>query len=77
VKLRIEVGLSAYAGRFVAVPVPNIANVFYGRDVGYAIERIVLDESIEALCHALALFECCIVISIRLLCSAAQFLHFR
>ena len=49
VKQRIEAGLSDYAGRFVVVPVPNITNVFYGRDVGYAIERIVLDESIEAI----------------------------
>jgi cytidyltransferase-like protein len=49
VKQRIEAGLSDYAGRFVVVPMPNITNVFYGRDVGYAIERIVLDESIEAI----------------------------
>jgi cytidyltransferase-like protein len=49
VKQRIEAALSAYAGRFVVVPVPNITNVFYGRDVGYAIERIVLDEETEAI----------------------------
>jgi len=49
VKQRIEAGLSDYAGRFVVMPVPNITNVFYGRDVGYAIERIFLDESIEAI----------------------------
>jgi cytidyltransferase-like protein len=49
VKQRIEAGLSAYAGRFVVVPVPNITKVFYGRDVGYDLERIVLDESIEAI----------------------------
>jgi hypothetical protein len=30
------------------MPLPNITNVFYGRDVGYAIERIVLDEATEA-----------------------------
>ena len=47
VKQRIEAGLSAYAGRFVVVAVPNITNVFYGRDVGYAVERIVLDEATE------------------------------
>ena len=28
---------------------PNITNVFYGRDVGYKIERIVLDEKTEAI----------------------------
>jgi hypothetical protein len=27
--------------------VPNITNIFYGRDVGYAIERIDLDAAIE------------------------------
>jgi cytidyltransferase-like protein len=41
VKQRIEAALSAYAGRFVVVPLPNITNVFYGRDIGYVIERIV------------------------------------
>jgi hypothetical protein len=29
--------------------VPNITSVFYGRDVGYAVERIVLDETTEAI----------------------------
>ncbi len=48
VKQRIETALSAHAGRFVVVPLPNITNVFYGRDVGYAVERIVLDEATEA-----------------------------
>ena len=49
VKQRIEAGLSAYAGRFVVVPVPNITKVFYGRDVGYDVERIILDETVEAI----------------------------
>jgi hypothetical protein len=31
------------------VPVPNITNVFYGRDVGYAVERIMLDETTEGI----------------------------
>jgi hypothetical protein len=48
IKQRIEAALSAYAGRFVVVPVPNITHVFYGRDVGYVVERIVLDK-IEAI----------------------------
>lgn len=47
VKQRIETALSAYAGRFVVVPLPNITNVFYGRDVGYNVERIMLDEATE------------------------------
>jgi len=49
VKQRIEAALSAYAGCFVVVPLPNITNVFYGRDVGYTVERIVLDEPTEAI----------------------------
>jgi hypothetical protein len=44
-----ELCRSAYAGRFVVLPVLNITNVFYGRDVGYTIERIVLDEATEAI----------------------------
>lgn len=47
VKRRIEAALSAYAGRFVVVTLPNITNVFYGRDVGYSVERTVLDEATE------------------------------
>ncbi len=49
VKQRIEAALSAYAGRFVVVSLPNITNVFYGRDVGYTVERIVLDDATEAI----------------------------
>lgn len=49
VKQRIEAGLSDYAGRFIVVSVPNITKVLYGRDVGYDVERIVLDEAIEAI----------------------------
>jgi cytidyltransferase-like protein len=49
VKQRIETALSAHVGRFVVVPLPNITNVFYGRDVGYNVERIVLDEATEAI----------------------------
>jgi cytidyltransferase-like protein len=49
VKQRIEAALSGHAGRFVVVPLPNITNVFYGREVGYTVERIVLDESTEAI----------------------------
>jgi hypothetical protein len=31
------------------VALPNITNVFYGRDVGYTVERILLDETTEAI----------------------------
>jgi cytidyltransferase-like protein len=47
-KQRIEAALAPFAGRFTAVPLPNITNIFYGRDVGYSIERIVLDEGTES-----------------------------
>lgn len=43
----IEAALSAHIGRFIVVPIPNFTNVYYGRDVGYAVERIVLDEATE------------------------------
>jgi cytidyltransferase-like protein len=48
VKQRIEAALSAYTGRFVVVALPNITHVFYGRDVGYSVERIILEETVEA-----------------------------
>jgi len=47
VRSRIEHGLRAYEGRFIVVPMPNITNIFYGRDVGYTVERIELDSSTE------------------------------
>lgn len=49
VKQRIEAALSAHAGRFVVVTLPNITNLFYGRDVGYTVERIVLHEETESI----------------------------
>jgi hypothetical protein len=49
VKSRIEAGLRDHAGRFVVIAVPNVTHIFYGRDVGYAIERIDLDASTEAI----------------------------
>lgn len=33
--------------RFVIIPVPNIVNITYGRDVGYKIEQEVFDEEIH------------------------------
>jgi len=49
VKQRIEAGLKSHTGRFVVLPVPNISHVFYGRDVGYAVERINLDAETRAI----------------------------
>lgn len=49
VRSRIEHGLREFEGQFMVVPLPNISHVFYGRDVGYAVERIDLDQSIEGI----------------------------
>ncbi len=49
VKERIEIGLSHHRGRFIVVPLPNITNVYYGRQVGYSIERIELADGLEAI----------------------------
>jgi len=47
VKQRIEVAMAPYRGRVLIVRLPNITNVYYGRDVGYKVERLVLDEGTE------------------------------
>lgn len=47
VKQRINEGLLEFAGRYTVVALPNISHIFYGRDVGYAVERIHLDEKTE------------------------------
>jgi cytidyltransferase-like protein len=47
VKQRIEVAMRAHAGRFVVVPLPNITEIFYGRDVGYRITEIVLAPELQ------------------------------
>ena len=49
VRARIEHALKEYEGRFTVVPLPNITNVFYGRDVGYTVERIELDQVTESI----------------------------
>ena len=46
-RARIEHGLREYEGRFIVVPLPNITSIFYGRSVGYTIERIDLDSNIQ------------------------------
>ena len=47
IKNRIEKRLSQFDGKFVVIQVPNITKIYYGRDVGYGIERIELPEVIE------------------------------
>jgi adenylylsulfate kinase len=49
VKARIEGALKDHVGRFVVVPLPNVTAIFYGRDVGYAVERIDLDEAVAGI----------------------------
>ena len=49
VRARIEHALREFEGRFLVVPLPNISHVFYGRDVGYAVERIDLDVTLQAI----------------------------
>lgn len=49
VRARIEHGLREFEGHYTVLPLPNITHVFYGRDVGYAIEKIELDASIDAI----------------------------
>jgi adenylylsulfate kinase len=49
VKAQIEHGLREHEGGFLVIQIPNITNIFYGRDVGYAVERIDLDSSLEAI----------------------------
>jgi hypothetical protein len=34
---------------FVSVPLPDITHVFYGRDDGYGVERIALDQATESI----------------------------
>src|SRR5262245_53140410 len=47
VQERIQSALWPHRGRIMVVQVPNITNVFYGRDVGYVVERLVLDDNVE------------------------------
>jgi hypothetical protein len=49
VRSRIEHALREFEGQFIVLPLPNITHVFYGRDVGYVVERIELDDSVKAI----------------------------
>jgi hypothetical protein len=46
VRAGIERSLKDHAGRFAVVQLPNVTAIYYGRDVGYAVERIDLDEEL-------------------------------
>lgn len=43
----INAALTTYAGKYTIVQLPNITGVYYGRDVGYVVEKIQLDEQTE------------------------------
>ena len=45
----IKDALSAFAGKFEVIPVPNITHITYGRDVGYKIEQEHLDKETESI----------------------------
>lgn len=47
VRGRIETAMAEHAGRFVVMSLPNITHVFYGRDVGWKVEQIVLAEAVQ------------------------------
>jgi adenylylsulfate kinase len=47
VRSRIEHGLRAYEGKYVIMLLPNITHILYGRDVGYKVERVDLDEKLQ------------------------------
>jgi adenylylsulfate kinase len=48
VRAQIERSLKDHEGKFTVVQLPNITAVYYGRDVGYAVERIDLDAGLTA-----------------------------
>ena len=49
VKRKIDKKLRQYHDKYTVIRVPNITNICYGRDVGYAIEKISLSEKIESI----------------------------
>ena len=49
IRARIEHGLREYDGRYIVMTVPNISHVFYGRDVGYKVEQLTMEEGLEGI----------------------------
>jgi hypothetical protein len=47
VKANIDASLQEYSGLYEVILVPNITNIFYGRDVGYKIDYIDLPTEIQ------------------------------
>jgi hypothetical protein len=48
VRASILAALAEYAGAIEIVALPNIVDVMYGRDVGYAITKVKLPADVEA-----------------------------
>ena len=49
VEAGIRAGMHGLEGRYTVVPLPNITSILYGRDVGYTIEKIDLDEKFTSI----------------------------
>jgi len=49
VTIGIDNALAEYKGKYKIVYLPNITGVYYGRDVGYKVEKINLDAATEAI----------------------------
>jgi adenylylsulfate kinase len=49
VRARIEASMHRHHGRYVILRLPNVAAIFFGRDVGYAIEKIDIDEELQSI----------------------------
>lgn len=49
VRKGIESALTEYQGKYLIIEVPNITGIYYGRDVGYNVERIHLDAETESI----------------------------
>ena len=47
IKKLINKSLKNYKNRFIVTLAPNITNIFYGRKVGYKINKITLSKSIQ------------------------------
>lgn len=49
IKEKIDKSLQQYAGRYVVLPMPNIVDVVYGREVGWTMTKIDLPPEVEAI----------------------------
>jgi adenylylsulfate kinase-like enzyme len=45
----INTALAEYRNKYIVIQAPNICGVYYGRDVGYEVERIHLDAETESI----------------------------